>query len=44
MHKGKRTDRIDAAIAAAMAVSRACAAETNLSQYNAVESDGIFTF
>ena len=33
MHKGKKTDRIDGAIAAAMAVSRACAGESNRSQY-----------
>jgi phage terminase large subunit-like protein len=44
MHKAKKTDRIDAAIAAAMAVSRACAGETNQSQYNAAESDGVFIF
>lgn len=44
MHKGKKTDRIDGAIAAAMAVSRACAAETNNSKYNAAESDGLFIF
>lgn len=44
MHKGKTTDRIDGAIAAAMAVSRACAAETNNSKYNAADSDGLFIF
>jgi phage terminase large subunit-like protein len=44
MHKGKKTDRIDGAVAAAMAVSRACCAETNKSQYNAPEADGLFTF
>tara|TARA_R100000935_G_scaffold43359_1_gene65732 strand:- start:8292 stop:9908 length:1617 start_codon:yes stop_codon:yes gene_type:complete len=44
MHKGKKTDRIDGAIAAAMAVSRACAAETNLSKYNAPEAEGLFIF
>jgi len=44
MHKSKKTDRIDAAIAAAMAVSRACAAETNLSAYNSSEADGLFIF
>lgn len=43
MHKGKKTDRIDGAIAAAMAVSRACAAETNQSAYNAADAD-LFTF
>lgn len=44
MHKGKKTDRIDGAIAAAMAVSRACAAETKLSKYNAPEAEGLFIF
>ena len=44
MHKGRKTDRIDGAVAAAMAVSRACAAETQLSAYNAPEADGLFTF
>lgn len=44
LHKGKKTDRIDGAIAAAMAVSRACAAETNQSKYNAPEAEGLFTF
>ena len=44
LHKGKKTDRIDGAIAAAMAVSRACAAESNLSKYNAPEADGLFIF
>ncbi|PVA06177.1 terminase [Thalassorhabdomicrobium marinisediminis] len=44
MHKGKKTDRIDGAIAAAMAVSRACAAETNQSQYNTPEAEGLFIF
>ncbi len=44
MHKGKRTDRIDAAIAAAMAVNRACAAKTNLSKYNDPEAEGLFIF
>lgn len=33
MHKGKRTDRIDGAVAAAMAVSRAVAEESNRSRY-----------
>lgn len=44
MHKGKRTDRIDAAIAAAMAVNRACAAKTNLCKYNDPEAEGLFIF
>jgi phage terminase large subunit-like protein len=44
MHKGKKTDRIDGAVAAAMAVSRAVAGESNLSRYNDPDSDGIFTF
>lgn len=33
MHKGKKTDRIDGAVAAAMAVHRAVTGETNQSQY-----------
>jgi phage terminase large subunit-like protein len=44
MHKARKYDRIDGAIAAAMAVSRACAAETNLSKYNAPEAEGLFVF
>ncbi|QFS82347.1 terminase large subunit [Roseivivax sp. THAF197b] len=44
MHKARKTDRIDAAIAAAMAVSRACAAETAVSAYNDPAHGGIFTF
>tara|TARA_R100000935_G_C2841561_1_gene171400 strand:- start:6495 stop:8150 length:1656 start_codon:yes stop_codon:yes gene_type:complete len=44
MHKAKKTDRIDAAIAAAMAVSRACAGETNQSAYNAPDSGGVYIF
>ena len=44
MHKGKKTDRIDAAIACAMAVSRACAGATNQSQYNAPDTGGVFIF
>lgn len=44
MHKDRRTDRIDGAVAAAMAVSRACAAESNHSRYNAPEAEGLFTF
>ena len=44
MHKARKTDRIDGAIAAAMAVSRACAAETSQSKYNAPEADGLFIF
>lgn len=44
MHKGKKTDRIDGAVAAAMAVSRAVAGESNLSRYNDPDSGGIFHF
>ncbi|UVC10180.1 terminase large subunit [Rhizobium sp. TH2] len=44
MHKGKKTHRIDGAVAAAMAVSRAVAGESNLSSYNDPDNDGIFTF
>ncbi len=44
MHKARKTDRIDGAVAAAMAVSRACAAESNISQYAAPDSGGLFTF
>jgi phage terminase large subunit-like protein len=44
LHKSKRTDRIDGAIAAAMAVSRAVAAQSNQSKYNKPEAEGLFTF
>lgn len=43
MHKGKKTDRIDGAVASAMAVSRACAAESNKSQYSGDAAE-IFIF
>ncbi|MDR7125543.1 terminase TerL endonuclease subunit [Pseudotabrizicola sp. 4114] len=43
MHKGRATDRIDGAIASAMAVSRACQAGSNASFYNSPESC-LFTF
>lgn len=43
MHKARATDRIDGAVAAAMAVSRTCAAESNLSAYNAPGS-ALFVF
>lgn len=43
MHKGKKTDRIDGAIAAAMAVHRAVAGQTNKSKYTGAEAE-IFTF
>ena len=43
MHKGKKTDRIDGAVAAAMAVHRAVAGETNRSQYSGDDAE-IFTF
>ncbi|MEP3674365.1 terminase TerL endonuclease subunit [Sulfitobacter sp.] len=43
MHKGKKTDRIDGAIAAAMAVSRASAGETAKSKYSG-ENAEIFMF
>ncbi|MCW1919964.1 terminase large subunit [Rhodobacter sp. KR11] len=43
MHKARATERIDGAIAAAMAVSRACAAESSLSSYCAPGS-ALFTF
>jgi len=39
-----KRDHIDGAVAAAMAVSRACAAETNSSKYNNPEADGLFVF
>ncbi|WP_444665746.1 terminase large subunit [Cereibacter changlensis] len=42
--KGKKTDRIDGAVAAAMAVSRACAAESQKSAYSNPEADGLFVF
>lgn len=43
MHKGKKTDRIDGAVAAAMAVHRAVAGESNKSQYTG-ENAEIFSF
>lgn len=43
MHKGKKTDRIDGAVAAAMAVHRAATGETNKSQYTGDDAE-IFTF
>jgi phage terminase large subunit-like protein len=43
MHKGKKTDRIDGAVATAMAVHRAVAGETNKSQYSGEDAQ-IFTF
>lgn len=43
MHKAKRTDRIDGAIASAMAVSRACAGNTKSSAYNDPEAE-LFIF
>jgi hypothetical protein len=44
MHKGKSTDRIDGAVATWMAVARAAAGESNVSQYNRPESTGLFIF
>lgn len=38
-HKGKSKDRIDGAVAAAMAVARAAAGESNVSSYDAFEGD-----
>lgn len=43
MHKGKKSDRIDGAVAAAMAVHRAVIGETNKSQYTGDDAE-IFTF
>lgn len=43
-HKGKSTDRIDGAQAAAMAVGRAFVGESNVSVYSAPESPGLFIF
>ncbi|WP_417724201.1 terminase large subunit [Salipiger sp.] len=43
MHKGRETDRIDGAIAAAMAVSRAAAGQSNRSSYTGDGAE-IFTF
>ncbi|MEQ8899278.1 MAG: terminase large subunit [Roseovarius sp.] len=43
MHKGKKVDRIDGAVAAAMAVHRAVAGETTRSQYTGDDAE-IFTF
>jgi Phage terminase-like protein, large subunit len=44
MHKGRKTDRIDGAVAAAMAVYRLTLGQTNLSSYNAPSSGGLFVF
>ena len=44
MHKARKTDRIDGAVATAMAVSRACAGDSMHSAYNAPESEGLFSF
>lgn len=44
MHKARRTDRIDAAIASAMAVNRALAGDTQKSQYEDPDVAGLFTF
>lgn len=43
MHKGKTTDRIDGAVASAMAVHRAVAGESNKSNYSGDEAE-IFHF
>lgn len=43
MHKGKKTDRIDGAVAAAMAVHRATTGDTRKSQYSGDNAE-IFTF
>lgn len=43
MHKGKKTDRIDGTVAAAMAVHRASVGESNKSQYSGDDAE-IFTF
>ncbi len=43
MHKGKKTDRIDGAVACSMAVHRASAGETNKSHYTGPDVE-IFTF
>jgi phage terminase large subunit-like protein len=42
--KGKATDRIDGFYATWMAVARAAAGESNVSQYNRPESNGLFIF
>ena len=44
MHKGKKTDRIDGAVATAMAVHRAVSGETNRSQYSGDADAEIFVF
>ena len=44
MHKGRKTDRIDGAVACAMAGARALAGESTGSVYNGVEDAEIFTF
>lgn len=44
MHKGKKTDRIDGAVAAAMAIYRLTLGQSNLSAYNDPSADGLFVF
>ncbi|MEW9838094.1 terminase large subunit [Mesorhizobium marinum] len=43
-HKGKSTDRIDGAQAAAMAVGRAFVGESNVSAYNRPDHSGLYVF
>ncbi|WP_108262285.1 terminase large subunit [Mangrovicoccus ximenensis] len=43
MHKGQKTDRIDGAVAAAMAIYRTSLGQSNLSAYNAPEAS-LFVF
>ena len=44
MHKGRKTDRIDGAVAAAMAVYRLSLGKSNQSAYNAPGASGLFSF
>ena len=44
MHKGRKTDRIDGAVAAAMAVYRLSLGKSNQSAYNAPTAGGLFSF
>lgn len=44
MHKGRKTDRIDGAVAAAMAVYRLTLGQSNQSAYNSPGSGGLFVF
>jgi hypothetical protein len=44
LHKGRKTDRIDGAVAAAMAVYRLSLGNSNQSAYNAPSAGGLYVF